>query len=831
MLNGKEYYAFISYSHKDEEWAKWLQHEFEHYHLPTTLNGVSNLPDKFRPIFRDVDELSGGELKPQISYALRSSAYLVIICSPNSAKSPYVNDEIREFVEIGKELGVDNVSNIFPFIVDGIPHSKENPRDECFPQALIDLPTELIAGDVTKHGREHAFVKILSGTLQKSGVSFGMLWNQFERDRIEAERKEREQRDNLFRTQSLFLAEKANALINNKDYDIANLIALEALPTNLEEPNRPYVREVEDALRKSAVYTSPIIRTDRLWGCIQTNGNIVVTEEDDYKIGIWDVQTGEQIELVDLNEGKNEYAKNVFEFDGWGDNWLQSITFLDTNKIYLSIKDSLCIFDYTTKQLNLLNKYDQPSIKSNIIISPNKRYYIRLSEFSDNFYLSLYDCSSNTKLLRYSYTAPVSCSFSPNSKLLAFACHHDVHVYYIEELVSGKSNYLAKYRFYNVSLCTFIDDTHLLIVRTDKTIIQWNFLSKEEKIIYKSDEDILDIMYMENMLIIVTSSNNIIALDLRSRFILSNLNWSKPIKLLSFSNDGKLLYFRDNNSFRIWDFSIRNDGSRMLYYHTNPIYCISYNNDASWFVSVSEECVNIWDVEKCQIIKSLDHKINHYVYKIVVSKKCNKLFLVGDMLYCLDLCSGNLTTLVDGDGSIVLSADEKHLVKTSENTLTLFDVESLTVYHEIALPENQLLLFGEPVAFHPYESLLVAASSDTFEIDSVMLTIWDYNVGVQIASIVIKDYYSGVEVIHFSDNGDSVILSKCYLWNFRTNELQKIGDLSPFISQSTNRIVEEDGVFVVEREKLSLQDIMDKTRKSLGNRKLTPEERDTYYLD
>ena len=43
MLNDKEYYAFISYSHKDEEWAKWLQHEFEHYHLPTTLNGVSNI--------------------------------------------------------------------------------------------------------------------------------------------------------------------------------------------------------------------------------------------------------------------------------------------------------------------------------------------------------------------------------------------------------------------------------------------------------------------------------------------------------------------------------------------------------------------------------------------------------------------------------------------------------------------------------------------------------------------------------------------------------------------------------------------------------------------
>ena len=95
MENTKDYYAFISYSHKDEEWAKWLQHEFENYHLPTTLNAIPNLPEKFRPIFRDIDELSGGELKPQISAALKSSAYMVIICSPNSAKSPYVDDAME----------------------------------------------------------------------------------------------------------------------------------------------------------------------------------------------------------------------------------------------------------------------------------------------------------------------------------------------------------------------------------------------------------------------------------------------------------------------------------------------------------------------------------------------------------------------------------------------------------------------------------------------------------------------------------------------------------------------------------------------------------------
>lgn len=297
MEQNKEYYAFISYSHKDEEWAKWLQHEFEHYHLPTTLNGLTDLldlPDKFRPIFRDIDELSGGELKPQISYALKSSAYLVIICSPNSAKSQYVDGEIQEFIEIGEQEGVNNISNIFPFIVDGTPHSKEEPEKECFPKALRDLPTELIAGDVTKHGREHAFVKILSGTLHHSNIGFSMLWNQFERDRIEAERKEREKRDKLLLLESRYLSEKA-LNIASVDSRLARLLVLRALPKDLNDPeDRPYCIEAESALRIISNYKSAIIKGINRFK-LNSAGDKGVSGSTDGTIRIWDIETASQI--------------------------------------------------------------------------------------------------------------------------------------------------------------------------------------------------------------------------------------------------------------------------------------------------------------------------------------------------------------------------------------------------------------------------------------------------------------------------------------------------------------------------------------------------------
>ena len=59
MAQKKEYFAFISYSHKDSEMAKWLQHEFGYYELPATLfderkdlrKDKENFPESLRPIF------------------------------------------------------------------------------------------------------------------------------------------------------------------------------------------------------------------------------------------------------------------------------------------------------------------------------------------------------------------------------------------------------------------------------------------------------------------------------------------------------------------------------------------------------------------------------------------------------------------------------------------------------------------------------------------------------------------------------------------------------------------------------------------------------------
>ena len=152
MEQNKVYFVFISYSSLDNEWAIWLRHELEHYHLPASFNGRTDVRDNLRKVFRDRDELSAGpEWDEQVQKALEETNNLIVICSPHSARSEAVNKEIETFIALGKE------DNIFPFIVEG------DKAEDCFPPALRHSK---LSGDIKKDGNPNiAFIKIVARML------------------------------------------------------------------------------------------------------------------------------------------------------------------------------------------------------------------------------------------------------------------------------------------------------------------------------------------------------------------------------------------------------------------------------------------------------------------------------------------------------------------------------------------------------------------------------------------------------------------------------------------------------------------------------------------
>lgn len=165
-----KYWAFISYSHQDEAWASWLHRALETYRVPRRLvgraTGSGSVPRRLFPVFRDRDELpSSHELGAVLTRALAESRNLVVICSPRSAASKWVNEEIKAFRALGRS------HRVFCLIVDGEPHASANPEHafaECFAPALRgDAAFEPIAADARprKDGKDGAKLKLLAGLL------------------------------------------------------------------------------------------------------------------------------------------------------------------------------------------------------------------------------------------------------------------------------------------------------------------------------------------------------------------------------------------------------------------------------------------------------------------------------------------------------------------------------------------------------------------------------------------------------------------------------------------------------------------------------------------
>ena len=99
------YSAFISYSHRDGEFARRLQRRLEAYRLPRhlTARGAGLRPDDRRllPVFRDRDELTASaDLTEAVRTALAEASYLIVVCSPGSAASDWVGREVALFREL-----------------------------------------------------------------------------------------------------------------------------------------------------------------------------------------------------------------------------------------------------------------------------------------------------------------------------------------------------------------------------------------------------------------------------------------------------------------------------------------------------------------------------------------------------------------------------------------------------------------------------------------------------------------------------------------------------------------------------------------------------------
>jgi TIR domain len=179
-----KYRAFLSYSHKDISWARWLHVRLEQFRIDKDLIGrrtpVGPVPKTLRPIFRDREDFSGGNtLADATVAAIDAAAALIVLCSAASAARPAVNEEVRLFRSRHPDRPV------IPVIVDGA-------WPENFPPALryeltsdgaiTDHPVTILGPDLreTGDGRKLGLAKVVAGL---TGLDTDVIFRRAERAR------------------------------------------------------------------------------------------------------------------------------------------------------------------------------------------------------------------------------------------------------------------------------------------------------------------------------------------------------------------------------------------------------------------------------------------------------------------------------------------------------------------------------------------------------------------------------------------------------------------------------------------------------------------------
>jgi hypothetical protein len=157
------YDAFISYRHveRDRKWAEWLIQALEDYRVPRTLQ-EKGLPSKLK-IFRDEDEMpASSDLSDQIKSALKASRFLIVVCSPYTPRSRWVEREIEIFHELGRD------DHVLALLTEG------EPRDS-FPSAILERHLRVVDAEGREQTIKEGKQPLAADVRPRKGVSNAVL--------------------------------------------------------------------------------------------------------------------------------------------------------------------------------------------------------------------------------------------------------------------------------------------------------------------------------------------------------------------------------------------------------------------------------------------------------------------------------------------------------------------------------------------------------------------------------------------------------------------------------------------------------------------------------
>ena len=894
MEQNKEYFVFISYSSLDNEWAIWLRHELEHYHLPASFNGRTDVRDNLRKVFRDRDELSAGpEWDEQVQMALQDTNNLIVICSPHSAKSPAVNKEIETFIALGKE------DHIFPFIVEG-----DKPED-CFPPALRHSK---LGGDVNKDGgRDSAFIKVVAGMLD---VGFSELWDRYEVEKAEEERKIREQHDKLLIMQSRFLAEKANALVEEGDSYTARLLALKALPKDLANPSRPIIAEAISSLYNASSHTSAIINIGNKISsmCQSPDGKVLAVALRRKK---------NNIIIIEKSNGRITQTLKGHKMS------INSITFSSNGQYLLTASDdnAIKIWDVRNGNNKEITSKNYHSVRSAIFFDNDEFVLAALNDSS----VQIINIKTKeiARRINIDNVRWINCAVSDaTDRYVAIACSDNaIRIWDINTnhfiTLNGHNNQINSVMFSN-------DGAQLISASNDNTICMWNVSTWEKLLVLVGHQDaVYSARFSKDDKFIISASKDytVRIWDSKSGIEVQKCDGHKaPVRWADFSNDCQsVLSYSFDNTIRFWDFSTVNPYIIQEYRTIKIKEATTSTNGEYLLVSFMDNSITIFSLKNNQI--NIFGYIDVSITSCVISPDAKKIAGISNKgeLVSLDSKNGNrlqkfeeeldqrnaytlqhninmirkndksrsYSDLFDDDNddifniydrdpiqttAIAISPDGKVIASaTTEKHIIIWNAESGKVIRKF-VGQNMLikqLLFsndGKKLASLTNKTICIR-NIDNWDIiaryqskDCSLSSIAFNNGGdciiavTNIAGLIIWDLKNNKEKhilcesnylfrnAAFNFDGRKIIAitndNQLLFWDNESDKIMRKDDrtydqlLTAFCCEGSNNVitVTKDGVINIIKDIPSVQELIDNTWELFHNHTFTEEERKKYYL-
>ena len=267
------YNAFISYRHtqRDIEVASEVQKQLEHFRIPEAIQKSSGIK-KIERIFRDKDELPlSSNLGNDIETALDMSDYLIVICSPHTAESAWVQREIDLFLETHDQnriLTVISEGEPEDVLPERLTYRTETYTDENGKEQVRKIPLEPLSCDyrmpfkkarkqelprlaavilgcsydeLVQRARQYRQRRLLAASAVTGALSLAAIaWLVWSNIRISENLKQAQINE------SQYLSFGSAEALNDQDRILAIQLALEALPKEGNE--RPVIAAAEKAL-------------------------------------------------------------------------------------------------------------------------------------------------------------------------------------------------------------------------------------------------------------------------------------------------------------------------------------------------------------------------------------------------------------------------------------------------------------------------------------------------------------------------------------------------------------------------------------------------------